>query len=138
MIKEAVDSLSVQHEFRRGRVSELSSLNKQFPVVWMETSPMDTDYPQVTLPIDNWQINLHIAKLDTTDSLPEQYESIIDDCDEVAQQIQFKVNKVVTGYKLLTLEGISRTPFVKVLSSCATGVLLSFTIVAPDQTPQDC
>jgi len=139
-IKAGADSLKAQHEFRRGRVSEFSSLNKDFPVVWYETQ-IDTAAPSTdlnlnSLPIDAWPIKLWIGKLDRDGSLPEEYESIVDDCDEIAQTLAFKYNSVVAGNNLLTLTDINRTPFIKKLASCVTGVILSFNLNGPDTTDQ--
>lgn len=142
-IKAGVDALTVQHGFGRGRISEFSSKrDHNYPVVWFETVPdspeVSTDLSQNSLPIDGRTIRLHIAKLDTADSLPEQYECIIDECDEIAQQLSFKYNAVVAGNNLLTLTDLSRTPFVKERADDVTGVLLQFTLNGPDTTPQEC
>lgn len=142
-IKAGVDSLSVQHSFGRGRISEFSSNRDQtYPRVWFETLPdsdeVSTELSQNSLPIDGRPIRLHIARLDKEDSLPEEYECIIDECDEIAQTLAFKYNSIVAGNNLLTLTGLSRSPFVKKNADSITGTLLQFTLNGPDTTPQDC
>lgn len=142
-IKAGVDALTVQHGFGRGRISEFSSKrDHDYPVVWFETVPeseeVGTELSQNSLPIDGRTIRLHVGKLDKEDSLPDEYEDIIDECDEIAQQLAFKYNSVVSGNNLLTLTGLSRSPFIKKYADSVTGVLLQFTLNGPDTTPQEC
>lgn len=136
-IKNGVDSLKLKHSFGRGRLSEFGSkANKDYPIVWFETSAMTTDLAQNSLPIDSWDINLHIARLDREDSTHDEYECIIDECDQIAQALAFIYNTVVSGNNLLTITGLTRTPFVKSIADSATGVLLNFTLTGPDTTDQ--
>lgn len=136
-VKSGVDRLKVQHGFGRGRLSEFSSkVNTDYPFVWFETSEMTTDLIENSLPMDNWQINLHIAKLDREDSSHDEYESLIDDCDEVGQSLAFLYNSIVADSNLLRIESIQRTPFIKKIANSVTGVLLSFSLVGPDSTDQ--
>ncbi len=97
---------------------------------------MSTELSAAQLPIDAWQIRLHIARLDAMDSLPDQYEAIIDECDSIAQTLQFKYNQIVSGSNLITMSDISRVPYVKKYEDCVTGVLLSFSLNGPDKTDQ--
>lgn len=141
-LKSGVDSLRPATEYGRGRISEFNSIrNHDYPAVWNETRSMDEGLSvdivsTQQLPMDAWQIRLHICKKDAADSLPLEYEALIDQCDAIAQTLQFKYNQIITGYKLLNLSDISRLPFVKKYDDILTGVLLSFRINAPDLTDQ--
>jgi hypothetical protein len=58
----------------------------------------------------------------------EQYESLIDDADYMAQRLVRRYNDVLNSFDLVTISGISRSPFIKKHADCLTGVLLSFTL----------
>lgn len=132
-IRRGVDAISMGVGFGSGRLSEFNKeRNLSFPTAWLETVEVSPTILDNGLPMDSWQINLHIAKLDSQDSSPADYEAIIDECDVIAQKLIHKYNNEVSGYNLVTIEGYSRTPFIKAHSEILTGVLLSFTINSPD------
>lgn len=133
-LKEGVDSLASVLQFNAGRLSEFNSeFNKEYPYCWNSNLQAGTDLRN-SLPLDSWAITIRIAKLDKADSLPEQYELIVDACDYIAQQLIKKYNDVLADSKLVTISGISRVPFYKQHSDCLTGVDLTFTLDAPDKT----
>lgn len=118
-----------------GRVSEWNSdRNRTYPMCWISQIEASTELANNVLPIDNWAIEIHIAKKDTADSVEEAYEALVDDCDYMAQQLIRYYNQVVAGYKLVTISGISRPRFVKKNADCITGVRLLFTLTSPDTT----
>jgi hypothetical protein len=118
-----------------GRISEWNSdRNRTYPMCWISQIEASTELANGVLPIDNWSIEIHIAKKDTADSVEDQYEALVDDCDYMAQQLIRYYNQVVAGYKLVTISSISRPRFVKKNADCLTGVILSFTMTAPDTT----
>lgn len=141
-IQTGVESLRPAVEFGRGRISEFNSIrNHTYPAAWLETRNFDggvsTEIEGTQqLPMDNWPIRLHICMKDSTADGHAEYEDLIDQCDAIAQSLQFKYNQIVTGYKLVKLVGISRNPFVKMHADLLTGVLLTFTINTPDLTDQ--
>lgn len=120
--------------FNSGRITEFNSnRSNTYPYVWLESLSVDNDLLN-SLPINNWNIAIHVAKKDHIDSKPEQYEVIIDDCDLIAQKLIKKYNDVVSGYKLITITGSSREPFIKKHADLTTGVVLSFVLNDPDTT----
>lgn len=125
--------------FGSGLITDFNSkADKQYPTAWLETvesSPDTTDHGLVS---DNWQINLHIGKLDKIDSSPETYEAIIDDCDLLAIKLFNQYDNEVEGSSLVTLTGYSRDSFTKKHADCITGVLLSFTLNAPQTSNAIC
>lgn len=137
-IKSGVDMLKPATQYARGRLSEWNSLrDHSYPAVWQETStdtPVNSEITTNLLPIDRHVIKLHIAQKDTQDSLPEQYEQIIDTADEIAQRLIFALNNEVTGYQTVQIFSTTRTPFVKKNADCITGVLLEFEVSNADTT----
>lgn len=134
-IKSGVDALSPSIRFNTGRLTEFNSQrSNEYPYIWLETIGNTGDFTANQLPVDDWEPVIYIAKKDAVDSSPEQYEEIIDQCDEIAQKLKYQLNQVVEGYKLVTLSGFAREPFVKKFADCLSGVMLSFTINSPDQT----
>lgn len=121
-------------EFGNGRVTELNSnRSNTYPKVWLDPLTVSTDLVN-SMPFDNWDIVLRIAGKDAQDSKPEQYEAIVDTCDEIAQKLVKKYNDVASGYKLVTISGITREPFIKKQADNTSGVILSFTLTSPDST----
>ena len=118
-----------------GRVTEWNSDRiRVYPMAWIESLRTSSDITSMELLYDTWSIKIHIAKKDTADSVEVRYEALIDDCDEMAQELIRYYNQVVSGYKLVTITGINREPFIKKNADCLTGVILSFDLTAPDTT----
>jgi hypothetical protein len=114
--------------FNTGRISEFnSSRSNTYPFIFLETIEVDTDLNN-SIQTDNWTIRLHLASKDAPDSKMAQYESLIDDADFMAQKLVRRYNDVLNSFDLVTISGISRTPFIKKHADCLTGVLLSFTL----------
>jgi hypothetical protein len=135
-IKTGVNDMLPSIEFGSGRLSEFASIRShKYPSIWFLLGEVGGTNNPSGAPVDNWEIKLIIAQKDSADSKAEQYEEIIDACDEIAQKLIYKYNVTVEGYKLMRIENRNRVPFVKDNSpDCITGVELSFTIVTPDQT----
>lgn len=134
-IKSGVDQLTPSVRFNTGRPSEFNSEREnKYTFIWLESIGNTGDFNVNQMPIDDWEPVLYIAKKDQMDSSPEEYEELIDQCDEIAQRLKYLLNQVVSGYKLVTLSGFSREPFTKKFADCLSGVTLSFTINSPDQT----
>ena len=135
LINDAVDALAQSTAFNAGRITEFNSQpGKTYPFAWLETLKDSPDLTAQQLPISNWDCLLIIAKKDETDSLPVQYEALIDACDEIAKKIAVKINLVIQGYKLITLTGQHFEPFVKKLADCTSGIEYSFVLSVPDTT----
>jgi len=135
-IKSGVTALSLAYRFNSGRISEFNSgRSNDYPFLWLESLMAGGDFTEGTqMPVDEWDIKIHIAKKDSVDSKAEQYEAIIDECDLIAQKLKYQLNQVVSGYKTALISSITREPFIKKHADNTTGVILSFTLIVPDQT----
>lgn len=134
-LKAGVDMLTPAHEFGRGRLTEFNSKrNWTYPVIWQRTLGIEGDILAIGAPTDLWDIELYIGLKDKPDSIADQYEELIDKCDETAQRLTYAYRQVVNGYKMVMISNFTRTPFIKINSDCVTGVILSFKIQAPDKT----
>jgi len=136
-VESGIDNLNQSGEviqFGSGRITEFNSTRSNiYPFCWLESLSVDTDLIN-SMPFDNWNIVIHVAAKDAQDSSADQYETIVDTCDVIAQKLVKKYNDVVSGYKLVTLSGINREPFIKKHADNTSGVILSFTLISPDQT----
>lgn len=144
-LKAGADALKLQ--FDAGRITEFNKVrDKRMPFEWVETLEAATDFQTSgsTL-IDDWTVAIHIALLDKTDSVQDEYEALVDQADYIAQQLIWQYNVKLYDsssvsddnqalYKLITLSGISREPFYKKHADCLTGVILSFNLNIPDKT----
>jgi hypothetical protein len=51
-----------------GRISEWNSKrSRTYPMCWIAQIDVTTELANLTLPIDDWSIEIHIAKKDTAD-----------------------------------------------------------------------
>ena len=131
-IEDGIKLLSTNLGFNSGRITEFNSERSNgYPFAWLESLSVSSDIPNQT-PIDTWSIVIHIAQKDAMDSKPDDYEAIVDVSDYIAQQLQKKYNAEVSGFKLITMEGMTREPFIKKHADCLTGVIFSFNLIAPD------
>lgn len=144
-LKAGADALKLQ--FDAGRLTEFNKVkDKKFPFIWVETLVPDSDFQTSgSMLIDSWSTVIHVALLDKTDSVQDEYEALVDQADYIAQQLiwQYNVNlmnsTVVSTtnqslYKKIQLSGISRPPFIKKHADVLTGVALTFTLTTPNTT----
>lgn len=134
-IEAGVDALTPAIGFNSGRISEFNSVrSNDYPFVWLESLSSGVELLDSGLPYDGWNIAIHIAKKDAAGSKPEEYERIVDECDYIGQQLVKQYNNIVSGYTTVTLDNISRDPFIHRHADDLTGIILSFTLNAPDTT----
>lgn len=136
LIQTAVNSISPAVRFNSGLLTFFNSnRSNKYPYVFQEVANVTPDFPNTNLaPTNSWNIILHCADLDTADSIPDQYELIVDSMDELAAKLITKLNEVVSGYKNIKIEGVDRTPFIKKHADILSGVILSFSITEVDKT----
>lgn len=128
-LKAGVDAVASNIKFNSGRITEFnSSRNNEYPYVWSEP---------LSISGVNWQVSIHIAKKDAAGSTPEQYESIVDECDLIAQQLLSQYKIQLTGYDNLFIDPTNpeRNPFIHRHADDTSGVVLSFEI--QDFSPTD-
>lgn len=131
----AINGTNDSINFNSGRITEFNSQrNNQYPYAWLESLKVDTEILNGMAPIDTWDVVLHIAKKDDQGSKAEEYEEIVDQCDEIAQVLNYQINNVASGYKTITMSDVSREPFIKKHADCTTGVILSMRLIIPDKT----
>lgn len=135
-LRTGVDALTPVLEFGSGLLTDFNAQpDKTHPQVWQELRPVEGINPNNQAPVDEWNIRLHIAKAhNQQDVLPKDYEPFIDECDLVAQKLIHQYNKIVAGYKLVTITNRRREPFTKKFVHVMSGVILTFTLNAPDKT----
>lgn len=136
-INAGITTLVESYAYGGGRISEWNSdRGRSYPMIWLDeqTFAVGTSFVNFTLPVNDWEINLHIARKDAADSIEDQYVPLIDACDLIAQKLIKNYNAVISGSDSLAITGVSRTPFIKKNADCLTGVILSFTLNDPDKT----
>lgn len=136
-IKNGVNELTTPPTFGSGLYSFFNSERSwKYPVVFHETVPIGVVSSSIDYqaPTDDWDIVLWISQQGKMDMVPSEYEPLIDQCDEIAQKLIYKYRNIIAGYKLVTIDSVTRTPFVKINADCLVGVTLRFTIMAPDKT----
>lgn len=139
-IEAGVNMLVPVPEFGSGLITDFNYLAQKSPdepKVWQVVSPVGT-VEGTAAPTDSWSIELIVAKFIKMDDLPNDYEPVIDECDDIARKLWYKLRTVVDGYKLVTMEGTEREPFVKKNAGCFAGVYLRFTLVSQNTSTDVC
>lgn len=135
LIESAIHDTNPSYRFNSGRITEFNSnRSNEYPYLWMESLSRETDIDDQQRPFDNWACIIHIANLDEPGSPPKVYEPIIDECDLIAKRFTYRLNQVVSGFKLVTLSALTCDPFHHRQADRTTGVILSFTLSMIDQT----
>ncbi len=135
-IKSGVDALSPSIKFNSGRITEFNSQrNNEYPYVWLESLSSAPEVTDAGQSFDVWAIIIHVAKKDKPDSIPEQYEALVDECDYIAQQLWSQYNTILSTSTKLTLTGGARDPFIHKHADDTTGVILTFSIQDFSPTP---
>lgn len=133
-IRLGVVALTPSLEFDSGLLTDFNSERSNiYPKVWLESLEVDTTIP-VSAPVDTWPIKLYIARKDSMDSKPSQYEDHVDHADFIAQKLIYQYRNVVEGFKLVEIIGEKREPWIKKNADCLTGVVLTFDLKATDAT----
>lgn len=133
-LQAGVNALTPVPEFGSGLVTDFNSIRShEYPAVWQVVAQVTAEFT-ISAPLDSWEIDLIVAQKDRMDSSPEEYEHIVDDCDLIAQKLIYQYRDQVSGYKLVTMTGVSREPFVKKYADCLSGVNLKFTLVVQNKT----
>lgn len=135
LIESAVSETNSSYRFNSGRITEFNSnRSNDYPYLWLESLSRETDIDEQQRPFDDWNCVIHIANLDEPGSPPEIYEPIIDECDLIAKRFTYRLNKVVSDSKLITLSSLSCDPFHHNHADRTSGVILSFSLHLLDQT----
>lgn len=134
LVYKGIKALGNQIKFNSGRVSEFNKEQKEYPYIWLESLKSSSNIVQQGANIDDWDIVLHIAKKDQPDSIQDQYELIVDDCDYIAQQLIKQYADLLDDAKLVTFDSADRDPFIHKHADDTTGVILTMTWAIPDTT----
>lgn len=135
-IETGVNAMVPVIEFHEGTIFNFASSKATYPSCLLLLESVASTEDQ-SAPSDSWSIELILSLQDKLDSLPKQYEDLVDRCDEVAQKLVYKYRNIVSGFKLTTMEDTLRERFIKSPlygPDCLTGVKLSFSLKGPDQT----
>jgi hypothetical protein len=135
LIESAIHETNPSYRFNSGRITEFNSnRSNEYPYLWMESLSRETDIDDQQRPFDNWNCVIHIANLDQPGTPAEVYEPIIDECDLIAKRFTYRLNQVVSGYKLIFISTVTCEPFIHKQADNTSGVILSFTLSMIDQT----
>ena len=136
-IQDGVNAIVPVVEFNEGQLSDFAAQrSNQYPSTLLILEDVDTKV-DMSAPLDTWKINLSVFMQDRLDSTADIYEGLVDSCDDMARKLIYKYRNIISGYKLVSMESVSRSKFVKSPKygpDCLTGVEISFTLTAPDKS----
>lgn len=136
LIQDTVSKLGDGIEFGHGRTSDFNIQgNKAKTIVWLD--PLNAQPTYTVNGVSNfqktWNINIIFYQKDTTDSLPKQYNHILDTTDTLVDKFVNLINLLDDDlYDFLVLSGINQQSFVKVTAHILTGWILTFNLTVPD------
>ena len=135
-IRDGVYTLKPSIDYGNGLITDFNSIRSHtYPAAWLLLETTDTDV-SLSAPSNKWNILLVIGKIDKMDS--NNYEEIVDQCDDIARKLVYIYRNVLEGYKKVTMESVKREKFIKKYADCITGIELSFVINTPDQNTDVC
>ena len=135
LIKTAIEVLGNQIQFGSGRITDINKeQSKEYPFIWLESLSVSTRINNQGAYMDDWDTKINIAMKDKVDATAEETEAIIDQCDYIAQQITKQLADQLQDAKLVSFDNTTRTPFAHKHADDTSGVILAFTLSAPDTT----
>lgn len=135
-IRQGVIAIQPTLAFDSGLLTDFNSQRTNiYPKVFLESLNVDTSY-NAQAPLDVWPIQIYIAFQDRMDSLPVDYEDLVDQADFIAQKLMYLYRKTLNSQnaELVKIENTKRTKWIKQNADCLTGILLTFQIRGQDTT----
>lgn len=142
-IRNGVNNLTPSVQFDEGVFTDWNARrDKSYPSILSELEETNSDILTSTTPLfDTWPIKLSLCLQDKIDSIPDFYEPLVDQCDDMARKLIYSYRALIAGYKLMTIENIKRIKFVKSSKKGAdllTGIELTFDLKNQDQSTDIC
>lgn len=138
LIEAAAKSLSDDIQFGYGRRSDFNqSGDKSYPYVWLLPLTASQVIPTTDKPrTKTWSIVLVVITLDQSDSVPKQFDSLLDDMDDLVDRLVFRIDDWyrttddIVG--TLTITNVNQVSIIKDDADIHTGWLLSFQMTVSD------
>lgn len=131
LIEDVAKSLGDDIQFSYARPSDFNILrDKRYPFISLDllTSAPTYAVDDVRNYSKTWSAALAFYQLDDVASTQEQYSKILDFTDELVDKFINKLNFYTLSSDVILITGITQTPFVKAMSDCLTGHILTFSI----------
>ena len=139
LLKEVSDNLPFDNEFQHGRGSDINifALNNRDFLIWLSPLRSTGTFPnQGNRLFNTYTVELAFYHRDEGSSDNDTTRNILELTDKASIQYLLDLNQSIeTGNEFqdsVTIESISREPFIKVSSHILTGILLTFRITLPD------
>lgn len=143
LIRDTAKSLADNIKFGYGRGSDFNLIkDKAYPYIWLD--PMTATSDLTNGFSKTWNLNLAFYKMDSADSIEEQYQLILDEMDELVDRFLVKLNISLidtinlseTDFTVDDLEIVvssAQAPFIKIMTDYLTGYTIGLDITVPDK-----
>lgn len=144
LLKDTAEMLEDRMQFGYGRTSDFNvKRDKQYPFIWLDPLNASPTYSVNSTEnyIKSWSVRMLFYQLDSEDSVPKEYQTILDEMDiyvdkyiNLLNQVYLKANeraRVIPDPIVIT--GITQDQFVKATADILTGWIVTFTLTVPDQ-----
>jgi hypothetical protein len=140
LIEDVSKSLGNDIQFTYARTSDFNILrDKRYPFISLDLLSSTPIYAVdgIRNYMNRWACSMAFYELDSEASDQEQYAPLLDASDDLTDKFINKLNFYAYGHcidsDMITISGITKTPFIKATADILTGFLLSFTIQVNDQ-----
>jgi hypothetical protein len=139
LLESVSNDLPFDNEFQHGRGSDINIFadnNRDF-LIWLSPMRSTGTFPnQGNRLFNTYNVELAFYHRDEGSSTNEVTRNILELTDKASIQYLLDLNQSIestdTIQDSVTIESISREPFIKVSSHILTGILLTFRITLPD------
>lgn len=135
LIKDTVSRLGEDIEFGHGRTTDFNIKgHKADTIVWLD--PLNAQPTYTVNGASNyqktWNVNLIFYQVDKPDSVPNEYNKILDTTDNLVDRFINDINFFINDSDFILLTGINQQSFVKVTAHILTGWIVTFNLVVAD------
>lgn len=135
LIEETVMRVDDSVRFGYGRASDFNSLyKKEDSRVHLDTLSSTLEYSEDSYNLTHtYSVGLACYKLDDMQGAEDETAKILDEMDvlstKILQALNLKTTKIDQD---LGINSIRKNPYIKVTVDCATGFILQFNLIVPD------
>lgn len=137
LIKDTAESLGDDIEFMYARTSDFdqAASSKRYPFINLDPLSAIPEYTinGVSNYMKRWLCSMAFYGKDQADSVPEQYEKILDDTDALVDNFLNKLNFYSLQSDSIIISNVNQQPFVKATAAILTGFILTFQVQQSDQ-----
>jgi len=137
LIKDTAKGLGDDIEFEYGRTSDfnITASSKRYPFINLDPLSAIPEYTVngVSNYMKRWLCSMAFYGKDQADSVPDEYEKILDDSDALVDKFLNNLNTYSLQADTIIISNVNQQAFIKTTAAILTGFVLTFQIQQTDQ-----